>query len=88
MLTKVTATLAAMALLVPQVASAAQEPQPAPRTPAAKKICKTQTITGSRLATKRVCGTADEWAQQRLQDRQAVEKVQMGPCVVNGTTCK
>lgn len=88
MLNKVTATFAALALALPQAASAAQEQQPAPQAPAAKKICKTQTVTGSRLAKKRVCGTADEWAEQRLQDRQAVEKVQMGPCVVNGTTCK
>ena len=53
-----------------------------------KRICRTEPIIGSRLAKKRFCGTREEWEERRLSDRQAVEKVQMGPCVVNGTTCK
>lgn len=53
-----------------------------------ERICETITPIGSRLATKRFCGTRAEWADRRLQDKQALEKAQMGPCVVNGTTCK
>ena len=53
-----------------------------------EKICQTITMTGSRLAKKRFCATRAEWEDMRLQDRQATEKIQMGPCVVNGTSCK
>ena len=53
-----------------------------------EKICETIKPIGSRLATKRFCGTRAEWADRKLQEKQALEKAQMGPCVVNGTTCK
>lgn len=86
-LTKMTAALAAVALLAPQAASAAQDTQ-TKANPASseRRICETYTVTGSRLATKRVCGTAEEWAERRLQDRQAVEKVQTNPCVITRTS--
>jgi len=67
---------------------------PAPTGEAAKqansneRICEDIILTGSRLGKKRFCGTRAEWERHRLEDRQAVEKVQMSPCVVNGTTCK
>ena len=53
-----------------------------------EKICETIKPVGSRLATKRFCGTRAEWEDRKMQDRQALEKAQLGPCVVNGTTCK
>ncbi len=40
-------------------------------------ICEQQEVTGSRLAKKRVCMTRAQWAASRLQDRQAIEKVQV-----------
>jgi hypothetical protein len=39
-------------------------------------ICERQEVTGSRLAKRRVCMTRAQWAESRLQDRQATEKVQ------------
>lgn len=40
-------------------------------------ICEKQQATGSRLVTKRVCKTRSQWAEDRLQDRQDLEKVQV-----------
>ena len=48
--------------------------------------CETITVPGSRLAKKRVCGTRAEWRDHQLQDRQATEKIQVGPCV-RGAGC-
>ena len=53
-----------------------------------EKICENITPIGSRLATKRFCGTRAEWADRKLQDKQALEKAQMSPCVRDGVTCK
>lgn len=39
-----------------------------------KMICVEDTIVGSRLATKRVCKTAEEWKQERMDARQLLEK--------------
>jgi hypothetical protein len=61
------------------------------QSPAAKandKVCETITVTGSRLGTKRYCGTRAEWEERKRRDREEVEKAQRSPCVVNGTTCK
>ena len=46
-----------------------------------ERICETITMIGSRLARKRFCGTRAEWAERRREDRQAIEKAQVGPCV-------
>ena len=61
------------------VAQAAQQEHQ----PVAKKVldpnevvCERQEEIGSRLATKRVCMTRSEWAEQRRQDRMTIEKVQ------------
>lgn len=48
-----------------------------------EKICETIKPIGSRLATKRFCGTRAEWADRKLQDKQELERAQMGPCVRN-----
>lgn len=52
-----------------------------------ERICEKITPIGSRVATKRFCGTRAEWAERKLQDKQALEKAQLSPCVRNGTTC-
>lgn len=46
-----------------------------------EKICETIKPIGSRLATKRFCGTRAEWADRKLQERQALEDAQRSPCV-------
>lgn len=40
-------------------------------------ICEKQNVLGSRLATKRVCMTAAEWALQRAAERQSIDKSQV-----------
>jgi hypothetical protein len=50
--------------------------------PQEKLICEKIIVTGSRLAAHTYCATAEQWAQQRLQDRQMIEQVQMSPCVL------
>jgi invasion protein IalB len=39
-------------------------------------ICEKQEELGSRIATKRVCMTRSQWAEQRRLDRQDVDKAQ------------
>ena len=51
-----------------------------------EKICENIVVTGSRLATKRFCGTRAEWEDRRRQDREAVEAAQRGPCVLQKTS--
>jgi hypothetical protein len=46
-----------------------------------EKICETIKPIGSRLATKRFCGTRAEWADRKLQEKQALENAQRSPCV-------
>jgi hypothetical protein len=50
-----------------------------------QKVCENITLVGSRLAKKRVCATRAEWADRKLQDRQAVEKAQTSPCMLQST---
>lgn len=66
-------------------AASAQAPEPATSTVSAEKakadylnerICRTEEMTGSRLAKKKVCKTRSQWADQQLQDRQEIERVQ------------
>jgi predicted secreted protein len=62
-------------------ASVAAAPQPP--TPTAKGdldpnevVCEKQEVIGSRLAVRRVCMTRSQWAERRMEDRQATEKIQ------------
>lgn len=43
-----------------------------------KVICRSEKETGSRLASVKRCMTAQEWANQRFEDRQSIEKRQVG----------
>ncbi|WP_395622936.1 hypothetical protein [Sphingomonas daechungensis] len=69
--------------------AAAPESAPPPPVPATntnvgnpnEKICENITPIGSRLATKRFCGTRAEWADRKAQERQALEDAQRAPCV-------
>ena len=57
-----------------------------PNHPAAEKpaagsqnevVCQKLEVTGTRLGAKRICKTRAQWADQKLQDRQEIEKVQV-----------
>ena len=50
-----------------------------------ERICENITPIGSRLATKRFCGTRAEWADRKRQDREALEAAQRGPCMLTRT---
>jgi hypothetical protein len=48
-------------------------------------VCEKQEATGSRIATRRVCMTRSQWAEQRSADRMEIEKVQtQRGCTKNG----
>ena len=51
-----------------------------------ERICEDVVQTGSRLATRRFCGTRAQWADKQRQDREAVEKAQMSPCMITHTS--
>lgn len=60
----------------------AQTSSPSKKGPGAQeRVCETIVLTGSRLASKRFCGTRYEWEDRRRQDREAVEKAQTQLCV-------
>ena len=44
-------------------------------------ICEKITVTGSRLATRKVCATRAEWDRRRLEERQLIDRSQMSACV-------
>lgn len=46
-----------------------------------ERICETITPIGTRLATKKFCGTRAEWADRKRQDREVLERAQLSPCV-------
>ncbi len=69
-------TTVMFALLISTLpAAAAAKPEPG-STPSSRKkmICVEDTVVGSRLATKRICKTKEEWKQERLDSRQFLEK--------------
>lgn len=92
MLKRMTPTVALAALLIasPIFAQGEAPKQAAQSVPASntnvgpkeQKICENITPIGSRLATKRFCGTRAEWEDRRRQDREAVENAQRSPCVL------
>jgi invasion protein IalB len=75
-------TTAAVAILsAGAVAQQAQSPAASNETKKASDpneiVCEKQEVTGSRLATKRVCMTRAQWADARSQDREEIERVQV-----------
>ena len=48
-----------------------------------ERVCEKIIVTGSRLATKKVCMTRAQWAERQRDDRDAVERAQRAanaPC--------
>ncbi len=73
--------LASFAVAVAVPASAQQAPLNASqmKQPAAnlnEKICEDVTQSGSRVVTKRFCGTRAEWEEKKRQDREGIEQMQ------------
>lgn len=77
--------MVSLALLAAAPVAHAQSPIPSQQKPAAdpnERVCEDVTQTGSRLATKRFCATRSEWEDKKRQDKDAVERAQMSPCVL------
>jgi hypothetical protein len=79
-LTAISVRAAGAALVVclvsaPAIAQTAAPTQSKPQVDN-QKICQKVEVIGSRIASKRVCMTRAEWDDARLQDRQALERVQ------------
>lgn len=66
---------AAALLLVSGMAVATEKSTDAPGNMA--QICKTMKETGTRLSTKRVCKTRDQWLQDKAQTRSVIERSQI-----------
>jgi hypothetical protein len=84
-------TLAALAATA-ALAQPPQPPQPPQRSAGAaaadgldpnQMICRSESEVGSRLRSHRTCATRQQWADQRRQDRQYLEKAQ-----TNRTWCR
>jgi hypothetical protein len=81
--------LATIVLVGSATIAAAEPPSSAPaeRTPTDpnERICKSMTVTGSRLAVRTVCATRAEWERRSLEDRKTTERLQAKPCVGDGS---
>jgi hypothetical protein len=75
--------LFAVTTFAPATAETSSPPPAANATNSEKKVCQDIITTGSRLASKRFCGTKAEWEDRRQQDKDAVNQIQTrlnGPC--------
>lgn len=50
-----------------------------------RKICKTGTTTGTRLARARICKTAREWAEKQHEHKRQLEQFQNRPNLPDDT---
>ena len=66
----------------------AAEPTPAPKKgkDPNERICETQGVVGSRLATRRVCATRAEWAERRQRERDIIDRTQAQRCAIDPMT--
>lgn len=62
--------------LIPSMALAAGTSTGKQEKKGSDMICRTQDVTGSRLESKRVCMTRDQWEQSRRMMREEIEKGQ------------
>ena len=80
-----------MSRIVPIVLSAAVLPTAGAGLAREKKpddpnrlICEKQEVLGSRLATKRVCKTAAEWAADKQSNRESIDRTQIQRVTTGG----
>ena len=76
--------LSCFALALPAAAADTDKRPGAKKNDPNQIVCERQEILGSRLSTRKVCHTRQEWAEQRRSDRDAVTRAQTGVCVKNG----
>jgi len=78
MLIRLSAPFALIALCCagPVLAAPATSAAPAAEASDSEVVCQAQKTIGSRLGSKRVCLTREEWRQQRRDHREEVERAQ------------
>lgn len=76
-------TLTIAALLAFSASGPAYSDQSAPAAPVKKaaadpneRICKDIVLTGSRMITRRFCGTRAEWEEREREDKDAIQLMQ------------
>ena len=72
---------------LPALAQESPEPKPSEARDQDERVCEKITMVGSRLATKRFCGTRAEWEDKKRQDRESIDKMQRVPCLPGATSC-
>ncbi|RST29903.1 hypothetical protein HMF7854_02990 [Sphingomonas ginkgonis] len=77
-------TALAVAAAVPSGAQTVDAPKPKPQRDPNRMICERIEELGSRLAARKVCMTAAQWAEQRRQDRDVVDRLQQSHCSGTG----
>ncbi len=67
---------------VPAMASDTSTPAAKPVKDPNQVVCEKQEVLGSRVATKKVCKTRAEWAEQRRLEKQEIDRAQVnrGSC--------
>jgi len=73
--------LAAQAPVEPAAGSGTTTASPRPERDPNEMICERQEVTGSRLGSRRVCMTRAQWAQQRRDSKDLVDRSQLGSCL-------
>jgi hypothetical protein len=68
--------LVAAAAVSAMIAAPVGASTPSKKSDGTKVICRTIDELGSRLASKRVCLTRDQWREQKDNERQNLEKAQ------------
>jgi hypothetical protein len=69
-------TLTSPALAFQMDAATTTATEAAAAAPKSKTICRTMPTLGSRLAGKRECATAEEWARMQAEHRESLQKQQ------------
>ena len=79
------AIASAFVMAAPVVGQTPAKPaaQGQPADPMSEIVCQKQEVVGSRLATRRVCQTRQQWLEQQSSDRRDIEKSQI-PSAKNG----
>ena len=75
---KTIAVLGFVLLATPALAQSQPETKKSAKYDPNRMICRSEDSTGSRVTQQKRCLTAQQWADQRLTDRQTVERAQGG----------
>jgi hypothetical protein len=81
-------TFAIAAFMAANATAQTKPDKPAKKGDPNEIVCEKIETIGSRLSTKKVCGTRAEWAEKRKLDREAIDQAQRaanGPCQTTNT---